>query len=98
MQKRKSILNPLFSLINMDYLDIPLSQNTPLPSWMDYNCHHHVIEIFGKIPIDNTAVKKKIDIVIRIEDIYNFILREFHIMQVENKKHYNLKGFVNEWK
>lgn len=36
MVKRNSVFNPIFKLINMDYIDIPLSVNTPLPNWMDY--------------------------------------------------------------
>lgn len=51
MQKRKSIFTKMLSFINLDYIDIPLSQNTPLPNYMDYDCHHNVIEIFGKMPL-----------------------------------------------
>lgn len=31
MVKRKSIFTKLFSYINLDYIDIPLAVNTPLP-------------------------------------------------------------------
>lgn len=47
MLKRKSIFNPLFWLFNLDYIDIPLSKNMPLPPWMEYTCHHNVIEFYG---------------------------------------------------
>lgn len=74
MYKRKSLFNPLFWFLNMDLIDIPLSKNMPLPTWMDYKCHHNVIELFGQIPknINLNSHADKNDLVIRIEDVDKF--------------------------
>ncbi|KRW98643.1 Cytochrome cd1-nitrite reductase-like, heme d1 domain [Pseudocohnilembus persalinus] len=86
MTKRRSIFNPLYKLINMDYVDIPLAQNTPLPQWMDYQCHQGVIELFGQIPQDVSKQTNQTELMIRIEDIFHFICREFFIIQVPIKR------------
>ena len=54
---------------------------------MDYSCHHNVIELFGKFPKVNIMNQKEetLDFIIRVEDLYGFILREFHICYVPEK-------------
>lgn len=97
MQKRKSIFNPLFWLLNMDYIDIPLSKNMPLPTWMEYNNHHNIIELYGRIPKDTLFCQTKKNLVIRVEDVYNFICMEFNLIRVTNKKKNNLIDYKDEF-
>lgn len=84
MRKKDSIFNPVLSLFNKDYLDIPFSSNMPLPSWCDYKYHNNMIEIFGCIPRGIARSEGKLNYAIRIEDINNVILREFHLVQVNS--------------
>lgn len=32
-------------ILNIDYQEIPMVKNSPLPEWLDYKYHHNIIEL-----------------------------------------------------
>ncbi|KRX06742.1 hypothetical protein PPERSA_09144 [Pseudocohnilembus persalinus] len=62
----------LFRFLNIEYIEIPMVSNSPLPNWLGYQYHHDLIEMRGF-----WDEQEDDELMIRIESRNQIIMREF---------------------
>lgn len=67
LKKRESNFNFFWKTLNMDYVDIPFSQNSALPSWMNFKFKNNILEIYGCMPSGLSLKDKTCNYIIKID-------------------------------